>query len=208
MVAETPMTVNVVTVCTGNICRSPWAERYLQLHLDDLAPGIFTVSSGGTFALTGEPMDPLSQGELARVGGSADGFVARQLTEHALHGAHLVLGMTAQHRDHVVSLAPRLLKRAFTVREFARLLTVLPAQMEQSIPRGKDAATVVQRWSMLPRLLSTLRASGPVGELDVADPYRRGPEAFALMVEQLQPALDQLVRQEQKWQARGPAVQA
>ena len=31
--------VHLLTVCTGNICRSPYAERYLQRNLDDVAPG-------------------------------------------------------------------------------------------------------------------------------------------------------------------------
>ncbi|MDO5619712.1 arsenate reductase/protein-tyrosine-phosphatase family protein [Kocuria sp.] len=195
------MTVNILTVCTGNICRSPWAERYLQLHLDDLAPTTFQVTSAGTFALTGEPMDPLSEGELIRVGGTAQDFTARQLTENVLAEAHLVLGMTTEHRDQVLSMTPRLLKRAFTVREFAHLLAQLPADTERTIPRGAQPETVTQRWKTVPRLLSSLRGSGMNSEMNVGDPYRLGPEAFASMVDQLRPALDQLIDHERKWQA-------
>lgn len=197
------MTVKIVTVCTGNICRSPWAERYLQSTLDNLSPAMFQVTSGGTFALTGEPMDPLSRDELVRVGATAQDFTARQLTEHSLVGADLVLGMSTEHRDYALSLSPRLLKRSFTVREFAHLLTVLPMELERTVPRGADPATVAQRWSIVPRMVSSLRAAASVQHMDVADPYRQGPEAFSLMVQQLQPALDQLVEHEKKW--RTPA---
>lgn len=199
------MTANIVFVCTGNICRSPWAERYLQLRLDSLRPKAFQVTSGGTFALTGEPMDPLSEAELVRVGATAQGFTARQLTEHALVGTHVVLAMTTEHRDHVVSLAPRLLKRAFTVPEFAHLLAMLPSTVEATIPRGAQPQAVAERWGMVPRLVSALRAGAPTGEMDVADPYRRGPQAFTTMVQQLRPALDQIVEHERQWQAPAQA---
>ena len=47
-------------VCTGNVCRSPFLQLALQRELDarrpDGAAGI-TVTSAGTGALAGQPMD-------------------------------------------------------------------------------------------------------------------------------------------------------
>lgn len=51
---------SVLVVCTGNVCRSPFLQLALQRELDahrpDGAVGI-TVTSAGTGALAGQPMD-------------------------------------------------------------------------------------------------------------------------------------------------------
>lgn len=45
--------MNVLVVCTGNICRSPMAEGMLRKRLDEEAPGAFVVRSAGTSARVG-----------------------------------------------------------------------------------------------------------------------------------------------------------
>ena len=51
---------SVLVVCTGNVCRSPFLQLALQRQLEARRrhgePGI-TVTSAGTGALTGQPMD-------------------------------------------------------------------------------------------------------------------------------------------------------
>ena len=44
----------ILTVCTGNICRSPVAERLLQAGLGDAV----AVSSAGVRAVVGDPIHP------------------------------------------------------------------------------------------------------------------------------------------------------
>ncbi|MFN2560552.1 MAG: low molecular weight phosphatase family protein, partial [Jatrophihabitans sp.] len=45
----------VLFVCTGNVCRSPLAERLMRARL---APGLpVAVSSAGTMGLSGYPID-------------------------------------------------------------------------------------------------------------------------------------------------------
>ena len=48
-------TFTIITVCTGNVCRSPLAEHLLQLELDGI-PSI-RVESAGTHALAGQGLD-------------------------------------------------------------------------------------------------------------------------------------------------------
>src|SRR6185437_3085008 len=73
-------------VCTGNICRSPFAEiltrHLLRGRLGGRAAAAFDVSSAGVAAVVGSAMHPDSRAELAPWGldgAPADGFVARQL---------------------------------------------------------------------------------------------------------------------------------
>lgn len=64
---------------------------------------------------------------LQRLGGGAANFAARQLTPKVASSADLVLTMTGAHRDAVLELAPRLLRRTFTLTEASRLASELKA---------------------------------------------------------------------------------
>src|SRR4029453_8342341 len=107
---------SILAVCTGNVCRSPAVERLLASRL---GPTV-SVTSAGTHALVGhsiaEPMAALLRGG----GLEPDGFEARRLSERMLKEADLVLAMTRAQRGLVVDLWPPAVRRAFTLREFAR----------------------------------------------------------------------------------------
>ncbi|MFE9773396.1 low molecular weight phosphatase family protein [Streptomyces sp. NPDC005931] len=112
-------------VCTGNIHRSPLAERLLTARLGSLAVPTagFEVSSAGTAARVGAPMDPVAATLLTELGGDPCGAPARKLTAALVERADLVLGAAVEHREAAVRLSPLWsLQRAFTLREFARLL--------------------------------------------------------------------------------------
>jgi protein-tyrosine phosphatase len=114
----------ILCVCTGNICRSPTAERLLR-HQFDLLLGAdaaaFEVVSAGTGALVGEPIEAHAAALLEAADVDTSAFTARMLAEAELKTADLVLAMTRQHRAMVATLLPATLPRLFTLREFARL---------------------------------------------------------------------------------------
>ncbi|MGB4136226.1 MAG: hypothetical protein WA971_06670, partial [Microbacterium sp.] len=115
----------ILTVCTGNICRSPLAETLLHTRL---APRGVRVHSAGTHGLAGHPMtEPAQQIALTRGGdaGYAAAHTARVLREDLLDDADLVLTMTAEHSSFAMQLMPRRMRRIFRVREFARLARTL-----------------------------------------------------------------------------------
>ncbi|MFF2344847.1 low molecular weight phosphatase family protein [Pseudarthrobacter sp. NPDC058119] len=210
---DTSTPVRILTVCTGNICRSPVAERLLQAGLDQAVPGGFQVSSAGTRALVGEPMQPLSAEIVRTFGGDPEGFAARQLTPKILRGVDLVLTMTSGHRGEVLQLDASLLKRTFTIREFARMLDVLdhradsqragrqPAAVVPSQDAGPDAdgglAANAALWRGLPARAAGVRhLSLPAdsSDNDIVDPYRRAPEVYREMEDQLAPAIVSILR--------------
>ena len=117
---------HILMVCTGNICRSPFAERLLRARLDDRlgsAASRIEVSSSGTWGLVGEPMMAESAETLLRYGGDPANFQARALSPEQIEDADLVLGLTREHRSKVVTMSPRASGRAVTLLEFARLLS-------------------------------------------------------------------------------------
>jgi len=189
---ETPHPVRILTVCTGNICRSPVAERLLQAGLDEVQPGAFEVRSAGTRAMVGDPVQPPSAKIIRSYGGTPEDFAARQLTPKLLKESDLVLAMTAQHRGAVMQLDPSLLKRTFTIREFARMLQVLE---QRDAPAA--AVDLPAFWRGLPARAASVRhlALAPeASDNDVIDPYRRGQEQYNQMEAELAPAIQTILR--------------
>lgn len=115
--------MKILFVCTGNICRSPLAERMLQNRSDELGLGL-TVSSAGTRALNGHPMHPESQRVLRQRGLQPGDFVSRMLTESLAVDADYVLGMTREHRAFARQLAPVRWRRMFALREIGAMSTI------------------------------------------------------------------------------------
>ncbi|GMA30381.1 low molecular weight phosphatase family protein [Litorihabitans aurantiacus] len=162
----TAQPVRILTICTGNICRSPAAERLLRTHLDGVE-----VTSAGTGALVGEPIHPPMAALMTRAGIDADGFTARALASEHVRDADLVLALTVSHRSQAVVAWPGALRRTFTLRELARL-----AEHVGSDVLGEG--TTADRLRALVPL--AIRARGvvrvPPEDDDVVDPYRR-PDA-------------------------------
>ncbi|MGG5170798.1 low molecular weight phosphatase family protein [Pseudarthrobacter sp. J1738] len=183
----------VLTVCTGNICRSPLAERVLQAGFDALHPGVFEVTSAGTGAIVDHSMQPEAAELVQKYGGDSDGFVSRQITPEIARAADLVLVMTTEHRSQVIQLSPALLKRTFTVREFARMLDAL-APRRANLPIED---TVAGQWRQLPALAASVRhlcLPETPEDNDVSDPFRRGQKAWVKMDGELSPALRKIFR--------------
>lgn len=191
--ATTPV---ILTVCTGNICRSPMAEVLLRARL---GAADVQVHSAGTRALIDHAMDRTSQKIAVQHGASPDDVAAhraRWLLEPLIDDADLVLAMSREHRTAAVELSPRHLRRAFTVREFARLSGALgddelrqAADAAGTAPRARLAAVVA--------LVSAQRGlAAPVSaaEDDVVDPYHRELDVYEESAEQLVPAVDAVAK--------------
>ena len=115
------LALHVLFVCTGNICRSPTAERLATAYATRLNVPNFRASSAGTRAVIAHPIHHEAALVLEELGGDVSGFAARQLTSKIASDADLVLTMTRAHRAAVLELAPRQLHRTFTLSEAARL---------------------------------------------------------------------------------------
>lgn len=188
--------VRILTVCAGNICRSPYAELFLQSELDRISPESFTIRSAGSHALVGHHMDERSSMKLREIGVPSDGFAARQLNEQIANNNDLILALTDELRKYIVEMSPRLLKRTYTVLEFAAVLEEVSAMPNFQLPTGNDESTVDERWTTLLKAAQRARHAARIktlGKLDVIDPYRQTDQVYEQMVNELLPALKTIV---------------
>ena len=182
----------ILTVCTGNVCRSPAAERLLTAGLD----ATVYVRSAGTHAIVGDPISGPMVSLLTGAGADADHFAARQVSVNAVRQADLILTMSREHRAVAVDLWPGAVRRTFTLREFARALTAADLS---GTPTG---ATQGERLAAATPLAAQMRGQGQghdPSEDDVIDPYRRSPEVYQQSFDQIMPSVQTIIRI-----ARGP----
>lgn len=181
----TPSVPTVLTVCTGNLCRSPLAAALLADALPRaVLPGAST-GSAGTRAPEGATPPRPTLDRARDLGLDLGGHRARQLVEGTLAGTGLVLAMAREHRRAVVSLVPRVTRVTFTLREFARLSALVdPAQADDAL---QDVAPD-DRLRVAVALVAARRGSGPlVGpeDDDVVDPIGLDDATYDLSTRQI-----------------------
>jgi protein-tyrosine phosphatase len=185
-----PRAFTIVTVCTGNICRSPLAAQLLQARFDDTGlAASFAAESAGLSAVAGASMDQIPAEISARLGGDPRSHTGRQLTSTIAEGADLILTMTRAQRDEVVREFPRLLRQAFTVSEFVQLLSM-------DAPHGRDATGTISpraAWQAKVKEFSRIRSRIVLtSKDDIADPYRRPRDVHESVGEQISLAMSHI----------------
>ncbi|MBF4457413.1 MULTISPECIES: arsenate reductase/protein-tyrosine-phosphatase family protein [unclassified Pseudoclavibacter] len=216
------MSFRILTVCTGNICRSPLAEQLLRDGLRDL-PGV-TVESAGTGALVGSGMPQQALALAAQYGVTdAEAHISRQLTEDIARGAGLVLALSRDHRQRIVELAPSVVRRTFTLREFAHIASQVTAEdLEESYeaPGASHGSRRSRREALegatdgagsgaseqdivAAALAAAVAAAAPLrglvaplenaADYDVVDPFRRSDETYQRSGRELVPAAETIV---------------
>lgn len=88
----------IVTVCTGNICRSPMAEYLLRQAAEKAGlDGVVVDSAGVSDEEQGNPIDPRARDVLSRLGIDTSDHAARQVTRKDLADSDLVLALDVPH---------------------------------------------------------------------------------------------------------------
>lgn len=168
--------VALLVLCTGNICRSPLAEVLLRDRLADLP---VVVASAGTRAVVGEPMAPHVSVAVAAAG-LDPAHVAAQVTVEHLAGADLVLGLAREHRRAAIELHPRVVRRAMTLLELARVVgqhgDAIADEARSAAPDAEGRLREAVRLAVAERG-STVPPSAPDLD-DVPDPWGRDERAY------------------------------
>jgi sulfate adenylyltransferase len=161
--------LNVLFVCTANICRSP----YMQLRSDRLAAGAGIVfSSAGTHGFDDKPADRTMAVVMAQRGIEQDAIAAfrsRPLTRQVVEEADLILTAEASHRAYLLEDMPGAFRKTFTLGQFADSLTRIDPSLT-----GHELVTAIGH-----------SRAGAETSHDISDPYRRGLEAAADCADQI-----------------------
>jgi protein-tyrosine phosphatase len=156
----------VMTVCTGNICRSPMAEVVLRARFGSAGLGDLVVvdSAGISNEEHGNPIDPRAWTALAARGYDVPRRAARQVRATDLPARDLVLVMTSAHA--------RALRR---------------------LARDADATGRVVMYRAFDPAAPRVPEGGPEHLLDVDDPWYGGPDQFESCLDEIEAAADGIV---------------
>lgn len=117
----------ILTLCIGNICRSPLAEALLAREL----PGL-TVWSAGLGALVGHAADPLSVAVAAAHGLNVQDHRAQQVTRVMCQQAELILVMEPFQKNQLEQQFPVVRGKVFNLGQHSGLDVADPYQQSRA----------------------------------------------------------------------------
>lgn len=176
----------ILTVCAGNIHRSPLAaallERWRTWYLPPAVAADVVVRSAGLVAPVGAPMGTTAQAIARSLGADGSQHAASSLTDRDIKAAGLVLVATARQRDDVAQRVPAALRKTFTMREAGRIAALVGAR-----PAPGSVADLVGTVSEFGG-----RRLPDDGSNDIIDPNGLGVDAYIQMAQEEVPPLARL----------------
>lgn len=171
---EAPQPMNVLFVCTANICRSPSMELLARNALRE-GSGV-SFASAGIHGLTDRPIDEVVAAALPKEVDTSS-FRSRPLTRGLLVGADLVVTAEAAHRRFILDDQPLLFRKVVTL-----------GQATGVVRRAGPGLTRDD----LPVSIASARGQAHPAD-DVLDPYGQGLEAATAMVRRVQGLLNEML---------------
>jgi sulfate adenylyltransferase len=169
--------LQLLFVCTANISRSPYLELRARSVAGESGEAGVGFASAGVFARDDTLIDPGMAVELDARGIASTHFRSRRLTGAMIAAADLVLTAEASHRAAILDEHQAAARKVLTVGQADRALDRVAADVA---PAGLVAALVAAR-------------GGATADLDIVDPYRRGPEAAQACALTLDLVVDRLL---------------
>ena len=162
----------ILFVCTGNIARSASA-KYLARQLAEKGSQ-WVFDSAGTGAVVGAGVAPYIDRELESRGAEYKNHKAKQITGDLLAESALVLVMENEHLNWLVREWPQCRPKVHLLKQMARV--------KDTAGRRVDPVAFMRQLD-----------EAPLAEDRIADPYRKGPEAARVAVEEIELALTKII---------------
>ncbi|MFU8778720.1 MAG: low molecular weight protein-tyrosine-phosphatase [Roseovarius sp.] len=108
----------ILTVCTGNICRSPLAQAMFMMAFREADGTYMDVSSAGLHALIGRDIDEDSKDAARMIGVELGAHHSRQFNAEIGREADIILVMEHHHRRDIQRRWPHLSGKTFLLGHF------------------------------------------------------------------------------------------
>jgi len=184
---------DLMFVCAGNVCRSPFAERIMQHALSELPGHGVSIASRGLVPLEGWAIAEETAAIIDALGADSSGHRARRLERSDLEKASLVLTATADQRSRVVQELPRAVQYTFTVRQLGH---ALEHGFPQGVPTPNETLTSRERLDFVRELVRSNLSGGSTHpeDLDVLDPFARRKKYHVMAASEMLPSLNVLAQ--------------
>jgi protein-tyrosine phosphatase len=160
------MTMQILVVCTANICRSPMAERFLRRAAAGRAVDA-TITSAGLLR-DGEAASTGSVQALTAHGLELGDHRSRRIEAPMIASADLVVTMEVRHVREAAVLAPDRFGAIYTLRELVQRAQHVGPRRDQPV------AEWLAQLGEGRRAADLMRAT----DLDITDPYCGPPEGY------------------------------
>lgn len=170
------------------------AERITRRMLRDVfgyAASAVSVESAGTSAISGDQIHAYSGQILNEWGINCEDFRSRALTTVLLDSADLILAAERTQRAACASLRPAVVRRTFTLHQFARLAA------HAAVHSSKVSSSVPESFHALLRLVDRTRHLAPPTQSrvdDLADPVQRPITEFRTCAVEIHSSMAAILR--------------
>ena len=111
---------NILFVCIGNICRSPFAQWLFTKLMHREGYKTFHAESAGLLALPGNSATFLAQKVADEHGVDLSGHRAKRISQELVDWSELILVMEKSHKNDLLADFPEAADKTFLIRRFAR----------------------------------------------------------------------------------------
>ncbi|HET7489306.1 MAG TPA: hypothetical protein VFJ85_15350 [Acidimicrobiales bacterium] len=175
--------MDILVLCTGNICRSPMAEAFLRKRLADAGVDAHVHSAGRL--QDGVPVTAEGREAMRALGYDTSAHRSRRLQPAMARGADLIVGMAREHVREAAVIGQDVWAKSFTLKELVR--------------RGGEVGPRTPG-QPLDEWLAKLHAGRSTADLlsrseddDVADPIGLSPAVYRRTAAEIQDLTDKLV---------------
>lgn len=184
------MTIQILTVCSANICRSPLAEYVLRAKLAPLDVPV-AVSSAGVSAFSGSPMEPAARALATHWGATeTDQHSSQPVTQALVNDAALILTATTGHAATLKNAVRGAATRIFAIREFGAIVTDL--DLDALASEIKNVTNGDERFRALVAQVDESRHSS-AENFDVPDPFGGDASYYERAQSLMLPGIDAVV---------------
>jgi len=132
-----PNVQRILFVCTGNLCRSAFAEAFFRALLAQEGLSV-KVLSAGTQAMPGRQPPPILLRLALKKGLELNDHRSRRISPEILQEACIIFVMGNQHRQNILAMAPGIEEKIFLLSQFYAYPQILPRDSEIPDPIGRE----------------------------------------------------------------------